>query len=444
MTGSRPTRATSAASTAGAEELGGALGPHPRGGARDGGAQPRSQAAHPGDLRRDRRDRAAARDSDLSRAPGVFIARENALGRRHEPVLHHDRDPLRQRRAAYRPRLRAHRHRRDPALHAARRPRDAVRHRHGRIRPQGSAGGGARRRDAAGFRRPGRRGIRGDGRAAQRPRRRHRAHDAAPQRPRRAGDLGAHGRQRRHLSLEIFRLVFGARRGLFRRERTERRARGDEARARAARRSSGSRRRASSSACRPTPTGSSPITRPIPNSSRRKNTATRSSPSSSAGSSDLSISRANLQLGRAGARRSEARDVCLGRRADQLHHRDRLPRRRPAREILAGRRACDRQGHHPLPRDLLAGVPDVGRAPAAAADRRARLSVQPRREDVEVGRQCREPGRVSSRPTASIRCAISSCARCRSGRTAIIRTRRSSTASTPISPTTSAIWRNAR
>ena len=44
------------------------------------------------------------------------------------------------------------------------------------------------------------------------------------------------------------------------------------------------------------------------------------------------------RLGRAGSRRPEACDVCLGRRADQLHHRDRLPRRRPAGEILAGRR----------------------------------------------------------------------------------------------------------
>ena len=97
-------------------------------------------------------------------------------------------------------------------------------------------------------------------------------------------------------------------------------------------------------------------------------------------------------LGNARAGRSEARDVCLGRRADQLHHRDRLPRRRPASEILARRRACDRQGHHPLPCDLLAGVPDVRKAPAAATGRRARVPVQPRREDVEVGRQCREPG----------------------------------------------------
>ncbi len=64
----------------------------------------------------------------------------------------------------------------------------------------------------------------------------------------------------------------------------------------------------------------------------------------------------------------------------------------PRAQILAGRRACDRQGHHPLPRHLLAGVSDVGRPAGPAPDRRARLFVQPRREDVEVGRQRREPG----------------------------------------------------
>ena len=89
----------------------------------------------------------------------------------------------------------------------------------------------------------------------------------------------AHGGQRRHLSVEIFGLVFGAGRSLFRRERTQRRPGRDASSRRAARRSNGSRRRASSSASRPTPTGSSRITRPIPTSSRRKNTATRSSPS---------------------------------------------------------------------------------------------------------------------------------------------------------------------
>ena len=33
----------------------------------------------------------------------------------------------------------------------------------------------------------------------------------------------------------------------------------------------------------------------------------------------------DAEMGRAGSGRSETRDVCLGRRADQLHHRDRLP-----------------------------------------------------------------------------------------------------------------------
>ena len=35
--------------------------------------------------------------------------------------------------------------------------------------------------------------------------------------------------------------------------------------------------------------------------------------------------------------------------------------------ILAGRRALRRQGHHPVPCGLLAGVPDGGRAAGAAA-----------------------------------------------------------------------------
>jgi methionyl-tRNA synthetase len=65
-------------------------------------------------------------------------------------------------------------------------------------------------------------------------------------------------------------------------------------------------------------------------------------------------------------------------------------------------------------------------------------------------RRCRNRSATSSirlrlpRPTASIRCAISSCARCRSGRTATTAMRRSSTASMPISPTISAIWHSAR
>ncbi len=59
----------------------------------------------------------------------------------------------------------------------------------------------------------------------------------------------------------------------------------------------------------------------------------------------------------------------------------------PARPLLARRRPPHRQGYQPLPRGLLARLPDVGGAAPAPAGGGARLLVQPRREDVEVGRQ---------------------------------------------------------
>ena len=72
--------------------------------------------------------------------------------------------------------------------------------------------------------------------------------------------------------------------------------------------------------------------------------------------------------------------------------------------LLAGRRAHHRQGHHPLPRGVLAGVPDVGGHSRAEARLCARLPVQQGREDVEVGRQRRrslQSGRaVRRRPDA--------------------------------------------
>ena len=55
--------------------------------------------------------------------------------------------------------------------------------------------------------------------------------------------------------------------------------------------------------------------------------------------------------------------------------------------LLAGRPARDRQGYRALPRGLLAGLPDVGRHRRAAPHLLPRLPVQPRGEDVEVGRQ---------------------------------------------------------
>ena len=97
----------------------------------------------------------------------------------------------------------------------------------------------------------------------------------------------------------------------------------------------------------------------------------------------------HLRLGHPRARQSQAHHVCLGRCADQLHHGGRLSRhrQRKVQALLAGRPARDRQGHRALPRGLLAGVPDVGRHRGAAPHLLARLPVQPRREDVEVGRQ---------------------------------------------------------
>ena len=106
-----------------------------------------------------------------------------------------------------------------------------------------------------------------------------------------------------------------------------------------------------------------------------------------AGSVDLAH---HVRLGHAGAGRPEARHVCVGRRADQLHHRrSAFPDTESdnVQALLAGRPACDRQGHRALPRGLLAGLPDVGRHRGAAAHLLPRLPVQPRREDVEVGRQ---------------------------------------------------------
>ncbi len=107
----------------------------------------------------------------------------------------------------------------------------------------------------------------------------------------------------------------------------------------------------------------------------------------------------HLRLGHQGARQRQAHHVCVGRRADQLHHRRRLSRHRERKiqEILAGRSACDRQGHRALPRRVLAGIPDVGRDRGAAAHLLARLFVQPRRENVEIGRQCHRSVRAGRR-----------------------------------------------
>ena len=111
----------------------------------------------------------------------------------------------------------------------------------------------------------------------------------------------------------------------------------------------------------------------------------------------------HVRLGRPGARPSRPRHVRVGGRADELPDRRRLPRHRlrVVPQVLAGRSAHDRQGHHPVPHRVLAGVPDVGRDRAAAQGVRARLPLLNGREDEQVGRQRRRPGRLWSTSSAS-------------------------------------------
>ncbi len=65
-----------------------------------------------------------------------------------------------------------------------------------------------------------------------------------------------------------------------------------------------------------------------------------------------------------------------------------------AREVLAGGRACHRQGHYQVSCNLLAGVPYVGQTCAAAPNCCPWVSLQPGRENVEVGRQCDRSARA--------------------------------------------------
>ena len=102
----------------------------------------------------------------------------------------------------------------------------------------------------------------------------------------------------------------------------------------------------------------------------------------------------HLRLGHSGTGQRPPHHVCLGRCADQLHYRDRLSRygQRELQEVLARRRPHDRQGHRALPRGLLAGLPDVGGPAASQTHLRPRLHAVRRHQDVEVARQCRCAG----------------------------------------------------
>ena len=95
-------------------------------------------------------------------------------------------------------------------------------------------------------------------------------------------------------------------------------------------RSNGSRRRIISSACPPGRTGCSVLRGEsrCDRAARRPQRGDQLRQRRAEGSVDLAH---QLHLGHAGPGRSQARHVCLARRADQLHHRPRLSRRRKRR-----------------------------------------------------------------------------------------------------------------
>ena len=212
------------------------------------------------------------------------------------------------------------------------------------------------------------------------------------------------GQQWRHLPVDLQGLVLGPRRGLFRRGRTDRRRGRQEVRA-LRRRSEMGR---GGQLFLPPLGLSGPAAEALRGAARlhrshraaQRNRLVRQA--RAAGRLDLQN---DVRLGHSGAGRAGPRDVCVDRCADQLHHRRRLPRRqgRAVPEILAGRPARHRQGHHPLPHGLLAGLPDERRPAGAEARLRPRLPDVRRQEDEQVARQRRRSVRRSSTSSAPTR-----------------------------------------
>ena len=144
----------------------------------------------------------------------------------------------------------------------------------------------------------------------------------------------------------------------------------------------------------------------------------------------------DVRLGHPAALGPEAHLLRLVRRADELHHRRGLRRRpRAVRADVAGEHPLDRQGHPPVPRDLLAGDADGRRRRAAHAGVGPRVPHGRRQEDVEDQRHRHPPVRAAGPCSAWTPTATTSCARSSSARTAASPGRRWSSATTPTSPT---------
>ncbi len=200
-------------------------------------------------------------------------------------------------------------------------------------------------------------------------------HDGAPPLRRLPGAVEPHGRCRRYLSRQLWRLVLRAPGGILQGERDDRRARWRAPRAaRLARRVDGGEDlslpalglwRQVARALR----GQSGVHTAARAAQRghqlRQERARR----------PLRLAR-HARLGRSGARRSNARHVRVDRCADELHYCRRLSGCGLAAlyDFLAGRRARRRKGHPALSCHLLAGLPHVCSRTAccSAAARRCR------------------------------------------------------------------------
>ena len=335
--------------------------------------------------------------------------------------------------------------RRARPLPAARRRRRLLPHRHRRARPQDAADGGASRasaardfadRNASLFQKMATALDCSNDDFIRTTEPRH--YRSCEEIWRRMADGG------RHLQGQLCRLVLGPRRGLLRRGRD--RGEAGQCPLRAA--GHAGRMGGGGELLLPALRLSGPAARPLRGESRlhRSRRAAQRGRELRQGRAQGPLDLAHdLRLGHSGAGATRATSCMSGStRSPTTSPASASPTTGDVRPLLAGRSPRHRQGHRALPRGLLAGLPDVGRARAAEARLRPRLPLQPRREDVEVGRQRRRSRSRLSTPLASTRSAISSCARCRSARTATTATRRSSSASTPISPTISATSRSAR
>ena len=140
------------------------------------------------------------------------------------------------------------------------------------------------------------------------------------------------------------------------------------------------------------------------------------------GLQDLSVSRTSFRWGIPVPGDPGACDVCLARRADQLHvGASAIPiwTARAFRSFWPADIHVGRQGHPALPRGLLAGVPDGGRHRAGEAGVRPWLVDQRGPEDLEVAGQRHRSAGAARALWAAMRPAISCCARSPSAPTAI-------------------------